>query len=112
LQSRDIRAPNLSELIPPLQGANGGFLNEFTGNPTSQNIIGATGGNLNLKPEKAQTTEIGIVWQPDFIPGFQTSIDYYRIAVKGAILSLNSQQIEHKCWEQEVLKINQGHQCL
>jgi outer membrane receptor protein involved in Fe transport len=108
LQSRDIRAPNLSELIPPLQGANGSFQNEFTNNLTPQNIIGGTGGNLNLKPEKAQTTEIGIVWQPDFIPGFQASIDYYRIAVKGAIISLNSQQIEHKCFEQAVLNIPQG----
>ena len=108
LQSRDIRAPNLSELIPPLQGANGGFQNEFTGNLTPQNIIGATGGNLNLKPEKAQTTEVGIVWQPDFIPGFQASVDYYRIAVKGAIISLSSQQIEHKCFEQAVLNISQG----
>ena len=76
LQSRDIRAPNLSELIPPLQGANGSFLNEFTGNQTPQNIIGATGGNLGLKPEKAQTTELGIVWQPDYIPGFQMSVDW------------------------------------
>ena len=108
LQSRDIRAPNLSELIPPLQGANGSFLNEFTNNQTPQNIIGATGGNLGLKPEKAQTTELGIVWQPDYIPGFQMSVDYYRIAVKGAIISLSSQQIEHKCYEQAVLGISQG----
>jgi len=101
LQSRDYRAPNLSEVIPPLQGANGGFQNEFTNNPLSQNIIGATGGNAGLHPETAQTTQVGIVWQPEFIPGFQMSVDYYRIAVKGAILSLNSQQIEHRCWEQE-----------
>jgi len=30
LQSRDIRAPNLSELLPPVQGANGSFNNAFT----------------------------------------------------------------------------------
>src|SRR5258705_12034800 len=98
LQSRDIRAPNLSELIPPLQGANGSFQNEFTGNLTPQNIIGATGGNLGLKPEKAQTTELGIVWQPDFIPGFQASVDYYRIAVKGPIVSLGLQTVEDLCF--------------
>jgi outer membrane receptor protein involved in Fe transport len=100
LQSRDIRAPNLSELLPPVQGANGGFLNRFTGNQTSQNIIGVTAGNLDLKPEKALTTEVGIVWQPDFIPGFQVSVDYYRIGVKGAIVSLGSQQIEDLCFFQ------------
>jgi iron complex outermembrane receptor protein len=101
LQSRDIRAPNLSELLPPVQGANGAFSNDFTKNPTSQNIIGVTAGNINLKPEKGQTTEVGIVWQPDFIPGFQASVDYYRIAVKGAILALSSQNLEDLCFFQE-----------
>jgi len=100
LQSRDIRAPNLSELLPPEQGANGAFLNDFTQNPTSQNIIGVTAGNINLKPERAQTTELGIVWQPEFIPGFQMSVDYYRIGVKGAIIALSSQQIEDLCFFQ------------
>ena len=98
LQSRDIRAPNLSELIPPRQGANGGFVNRFTNNTTSQNIIGVTAGNPALKPEVAQTVEVGIVWQPDFIPGFQTSIDYYRIGIRGAIVSLGSQVLEDLCY--------------
>jgi outer membrane receptor protein involved in Fe transport len=98
LQSRDIRAPNLSELIPPVQGANGGFTNRFTGNPTSQNIIGVTAGNPALKPEVGQTTEVGLVWQPEFIPGFQTSIDYYRIGIRGAIVSLGSQTLEDLCF--------------
>jgi outer membrane receptor protein involved in Fe transport len=111
LQSRDIRAPNLSELIPPEQGANGAFTNRFTGNNTSQNIIGLTAGNLNLKPEKALTTEIGLVWQPDFIPGFQASIDYYRIGVKGAIISLSSQNIEDLCYFQETGQIPANNYC-
>ena len=111
LQSRDIRAPNLSELLPPVQGANGGFTNRFTGNQLSQNIIGVTAGNLNLKPEKAQTTEVGIVWQPDFIPGFQVSVDYYRIGVKGAIVSLGSQTIEDLCYFQATGQVPFGDFC-
>jgi iron complex outermembrane receptor protein len=111
LQSRDIRAPNLSELLPPVQGANGAFTNVFTGNQTSQNIIGVTAGNINLKPEKAQTTEVGIVWQPDFLPGFQASIDYYRIAVKGAVISLSSQNLEDRCFAQERGTIPFGNFC-
>jgi hypothetical protein len=111
LQSRDIRAPNLSELIPPVQGANGGFTNRFTGNQLSQNIIGVTAGNLSLKPEKAQTTEIGLVWQPDFLPGFQASVDYYRIGVKGAIVSLGSQQIEDLCYFQETGQVPFNNFC-
>ncbi|HKB96295.1 MAG TPA: TonB-dependent receptor, partial [Rhizomicrobium sp.] len=111
LQSRDIRAPNLSELLPPVQGANGAFSNDFTKNPTSQNIIGVTAGNLNLKPEKAQTTEVGIVWQPDFIPGFQLSVDYYRIGIRGAIISFGSQNLEDLCFAQETGAIPFSNAC-
>ena len=111
LQSRDIRAPNLSELLPPQQGANGSFSNDFTQNPTSQNIIGITRGNILLKPEKAQTTEVGLVWQPDFIPGFQASIDYYRIGVRGAITSLGSQTVEDLCYFSETGVIPKNGQC-
>ena len=111
LQSRDIRAPNLSELLPPQQGANGSFQNDFTANPTSQNIIGITRGNILLKPEKAQTTEVGLVWQPDFIPGFQASIDYYRIGVRGAITSLGSQTVEDLCYFSETGVIPKNGQC-
>ena len=41
---------------------------------------------------------MGIVWQPDFIPGFQASIDYYRIRVKGAVSSLGLQNVEDHCF--------------
>jgi outer membrane receptor protein involved in Fe transport len=97
LQSRDIRAPNLSELFSPPQGLNGGVTNDFTG-IQNQQVRQSNEGNTLLKPERSQTTQIGLVWQPDFLPGFQTSIDYYRIQVKGAIASLNTQQIEDQCF--------------
>jgi outer membrane receptor protein involved in Fe transport len=97
LQSRDIRAPNLSELFSPPQGLNGSVTNDFT-LVTNQGVRQLNVGNPLLKPEKGQTTEAGIVWQPDFIPGFQASIDYYRIGVKGAIQSLSLQQVEDQCF--------------
>jgi outer membrane receptor protein involved in Fe transport len=111
LQSRDIRAPNLSELLPPVQGANGSFQNDFTKNTTPQNIIGVTAGNINLKPEKAQTTEVGIIWQPEFIPGFQMSVDYYRIGIRGAIIALSSQNLEDQCFAEATGQIPAGNNC-
>jgi outer membrane receptor protein involved in Fe transport len=103
LQSRDIRAPNLSELFSPPQGLNGSVNNDFvnaiapnTGN--GQQVRQLNEGNPFLKPEKGQTTNIGLVWQPEFIPGFQASVDYYRISVKGAISSLGLQQVEDQCF--------------
>jgi outer membrane receptor protein involved in Fe transport len=47
------------------------------------NVTG--GGNVNLKPEKANSYTIGAVIQPDFLPGFSMSVDYYNVKVKGAI---------------------------
>ena len=103
LQSRDIRAPNLSELTPPPVGANGSFNNDVTGQQ-GQNIISVTAGNVLLKPEKSQTTEIGIVWQPDFIPGFQASFDYYRIGIRQVIFAEGQQNIEDQCIQQNVVQ--------
>ncbi|HVW74098.1 MAG TPA: TonB-dependent receptor [Rhizomicrobium sp.] len=102
LQSRDIRAPNLSELFSPPQGLNGSVNNEYCQSTNTacvgQQVRQLNEGNPLLKPEKGQTTQIGLVWQPDFLPGFQTSIDYYRIIVKGAISSLGLQTVENLCF--------------
>ena len=47
MQSRDIRAPNLSELEPPPVGANGSFNNDFiTNTDNGHNLIGVTAGNI------------------------------------------------------------------
>jgi iron complex outermembrane receptor protein len=103
LQSRDVRAPNLSELFAPPAGLNGSINNDFVnatapGTANGQQVRQLNIGNGQLKPERAQTTEVGLVWQPDFIPGFQASVDYYRIGVKGAIIALGLQQVEDLCF--------------
>lgn len=43
------------------------------------------GGNPNLGPEEGDTTTIGFVWQPDFVPGFNLSVDYYQIEISELI---------------------------
>src|SRR6202000_2463064 len=37
--------------------------------------------------------------QPDFLPGFQASVDYYRIMVKGVVGSLSTQQVVDQCFQ-------------
>ncbi len=105
LQSRDIRAPNLSELFFPPSGLNGSVNNRFctqnglpAGTCNGQQVRQLNVGNAFLKPEKSLTSEVGLVWQPEFIPGFQASVDYYRIAVKGPIIALGLQQVEDLCF--------------
>jgi outer membrane receptor protein involved in Fe transport len=100
LQSRDVRAPNLSELFAPVTGVNACVLNDATlatNNGHQQNCLQINEGNRLLKPERSQTTSLGVVWQPDFIPGFQMSVDYFRVAVKGVVSSLTPQNVEDLC---------------
>jgi outer membrane receptor protein involved in Fe transport len=100
LQSRDIRAPNLSELFAAPVTANGSStVPAANGNP-SQNIqvIQGTYGNPALKPEKSINTQIGFVLQPSWLTGWQLSVDYYRIAVAGQISTVSQQTNVNNCF--------------
>jgi len=107
--SRAVRAPNIGELFTPqsvgltnlgldpcagaapttnanlravclAQGAPAGTIGSIT-NPTAAQANITTGGNLNLQPETADTWTLGVVFQPDFLPRFNMSIDYYNIKI-------------------------------
>ena len=97
--SRDIRAPNLSELFAaPISVNVPNFTNPFTN--TSVNIMQNTVGNPDLKPEIARNTEAGIVLShPSWLPGFSVSFDYYRIKLKHAISALGAQDQVNYCKE-------------
>jgi iron complex outermembrane receptor protein len=108
LQSRDVRAPNLSELSSAGVTGYGDVIDDFAPYAGQQfNVYGTTSGNPNLKPEKGQTTEVGIVLSPSWFPGFNTSIDYYRIGLKGGVGSESTQQEMDTCFagNQEVCKL-------
>lgn len=97
--SRDVRAPNLSELFAaPTVTTLPNFSDPFQGAAVQafQNTIG----NPNLKPEIARNTEIGIVLaRPSWLPGLSLSFDYYDIKLKGVISSLSAQQIVQFCFD-------------
>jgi iron complex outermembrane receptor protein len=98
LQSRDVRAPNLSELGAPASGVNSSVLDlTKPGVPTQVNVQNNTQGNPALKPEKSINSELGVVFQPSWLPGFRVSVDYYRLGIKGEIGSLTNQQIVQLC---------------
>ncbi|MBK7116857.1 MAG: TonB-dependent receptor [Proteobacteria bacterium] len=99
-RSRDVRAPNLRDRFDStLGGINATDRNSRlppgTGIPYS--VIGFSGGNPDLKPEKADTTTAGIVFQPAFLEGFQASLDWYEVVIKGAIAQLGGQNIVDQC---------------
>jgi iron complex outermembrane recepter protein len=111
---RAVRAPNISELFTPqqialtnlttdpcqgtapqtsaalaavciAQGATAAHITNGIPAPNAGQINGVFGGNPNLLPEKATTWTVGMVFQPDFIPGLSLSIDYYDIHIDDAI---------------------------
>lgn len=95
-RSRDIRAPNISELFT--RGLNQViFVRDPTlGNQSFQGIQ-VTTGNLDLSPEKADTLGVGVVLTPSFVPGLSFSVDYYEIKVKDAIGTVAAQDIVDQC---------------
>jgi len=66
------------------------------GNPANQ-YNGLTGGNPNLDPETADTYTVGFVYQPDFLPGFNVSVDYFNIKVKDFISGIGADTIINQC---------------
>ncbi len=111
--NRAVRAPNIGELFTPVATVLTNLLTEpcqgiapnadpnlaavclaqgapaFTiGNipaPVSGQVNITTGGNVNLQPETADTYTVGFVFQPEFIPGFSMTVDYYNISITDAI---------------------------
>lgn len=95
-RSRDIRAPNVTELFTAQITS---FSTVIDPKDNSSAFIPVyTGGNPNLQPEKADTLTAGIVLEPDFVPGLRLSLDYYDISIDGAIQTLSAQAIVTRCF--------------
>ncbi len=71
--------------------------------PLSAFFGGVTGGNPDLQEEKAETTTIGFVFQPDFFQGFSVTVDYWDIQINDAIQAVSAQNIVDGCYQGTVL---------
>jgi iron complex outermembrane receptor protein len=66
-------------------------------NPAGQyNRFG--GGNPALAPEMGDTYTLGFVFQPDFMPGFNLSVDYFQIEIEQLISNLGALNILDACY--------------
>jgi iron complex outermembrane recepter protein len=92
-QSLDIRAPTLSDLYNA--GNSGGTT--VLDNGVSTFVAQRIEGNPTLQPERADSTGVGMVLTPTFIPGFGASVDFYDIKINGAIVSLTAQNYVNLC---------------
>lgn len=55
------------------------------------------GGNPLLEPEKATTRTLGVVFEPRFLAGFNATIDWFDIDLKGAVSFIDAQRIMDTC---------------
>ena len=90
-RSRDVRAATLQERYDQTRG--GVTVNDPKNGNAVTSAASFSGGNPLVNPEKADTTTAGFVWQPSFVEGFQTSVDWYDISVADAIAQLTAQTI-------------------
>ena len=96
-RSRDIRAPNLTELYSTSAAGAGSATDPFRNNVNTVVVSLATG-STDLQPETADTLTIGAVFSPTFLRGFNLSADYYSIKIEDAIGQLGVQNIVNQCF--------------
>jgi outer membrane receptor protein involved in Fe transport len=100
-KSRDIRAPNVSELFGPVTSGFG-ILNDPQRGGAQTNPNVQSGSNAALLPEVADTKTGGIVFTPvadNWLGRIQASFDYYTIDIDQAIGTLGAQTIATRCFQ-------------
>ncbi|MET4898673.1 TonB-dependent receptor [Sphingomonadaceae bacterium jetA1] len=108
VRSRSVRTPNFGELYSPQSRSYAGFFDDpcstgfYDQNPTrtanckalgilsplkrySVDTVRTTGGNPDLQPETSNSLTLGAIFQPSFLPGFDMTVDYWDIDIKGVI---------------------------
>jgi outer membrane receptor protein involved in Fe transport len=93
-RSRDIRAPNLTELFGTQSVTPAGpGIDLHVGNTPAGIVSLITDSNPNLVPEVASTWTAGAVFRPSFIPGFSLAVDWYSIEIADAIAGISGRDL-------------------
>jgi len=96
--SRDIRSPSIAELFTG-RATNIAPVNDpYRSNEQVPSVTSFTGGNPTLNPETSNTLTLGGSYSPGFAPGLRFSVDYYKIKIKGVIITPTNQQVVDRCF--------------
>jgi len=97
-RSRDIRAPGIGDLYSRDSQGPQTIVNATTiGGSSSANVAVIISGNPDLQPEEADTTTIGLTYQPGWLAGVSVSGDYYDIKIKDVLASVGAQETVNRC---------------
>jgi len=96
-RSRDVRAGTLSERFD-YSGTGANIFDPLIAGRPRYATTAIRAGNPNVDPEKADTLTFGFVYQPEWLDGFNLSLDYYDIKIADAISSLGAQNILDQCF--------------
>lgn len=96
--SQDVRAATLLERFNQTGGIGTVNPDPMFPNDGAQSFTSRTGGNPELDPETSRTYTYGLVYQPSWLQGFSTSIDYWDVDIDDAIGTLGFQRIVDDCF--------------
>ncbi|MEP7313862.1 MAG: TonB-dependent receptor [Pseudomonadota bacterium] len=101
-RSRDVREASFSERFDNGPGAGAITLDQQTGQ-TNVTITSTSAGNPNLRPEKADTTVLGVVYTPGWLEGLRMSVDTYVVDISDSIATLADDDVVRECFQNNVL---------
>jgi iron complex outermembrane receptor protein len=96
-QSRDIRAPNLTELYATGRQNNITIDDTLFTGRTYLSVPNKTFGNINLTPEEADTFVVGAIYSPKWAVSLNFALDYYSIRINDAIGNMGGNNAVRQC---------------
>ena len=103
--SRDTRAGNISDRFDRTGGVATVTDRKVPGagqppvQTTAYTVTIVSGGDPNISPEKGDTFTVGLVYRPEWLPGFDMSVDWLRVQLNDSIESFTAQQIVDQCYQ-------------
>lgn len=110
------QSDNFADVSDPCTGAGQATANRFAGLNAAQRancaaagvpvngaeqasgqIRATSGGNPNLAPETSTSKTFGFVYSPEYLTGFDVSLDWWNIQIENSITSLGAQTIADAC---------------
>ena len=61
-----------------------------------------TGGNPNLRPETSYNGDVGVVYSPSWLPGFDATIDWWTYNIRNLITGISNDQLIADCYQYSI----------